>query len=167
MIWLTNDGNTLVFDVVLNTKKGKIFCICIKRNNDMDNETVIDTHPVSMMIQDAHAKSVHVVKEATTKAATYLGWELMKGGLKPCEAWSAGKENQNNLPKENYHVEYKVNSGRLFLDISTVKTPANRLNVYAPKWLMIVDERVKLMFSSFHERKDGIVEPTCEKFHKW
>jgi hypothetical protein len=26
------DGNTLVFDVVVNTNKAMLFCICIKRN---------------------------------------------------------------------------------------------------------------------------------------
>jgi hypothetical protein len=32
---------------------------------------------------------------------------------------------------------------------------------------MIVDEWTKLNFSSFHEKKDGIVESMCEIFHKW
>jgi hypothetical protein len=28
---------------------------------------------------------------------------------------------------------------------------------------MVLDERTEVKFSSFHEKKDGIVEPKCEK----
>jgi hypothetical protein len=64
-------------------------------------------------------------------------------------------------------VKSKVSGGCVFLDLSTVKAPVDGLKVYKPNFLMIVDARTKLKFSSFHEKKDGIVEPMCEKFHKW
>jgi hypothetical protein len=32
---------------------------------------------------------------------------------------------------------------------------------------VIVDERTGLKFSSFHQTKGGMVEPTCEKLHRW
>jgi hypothetical protein len=167
MMWLTKDVDTMVFDVVVNTNKGMLFLICIKRNNEMANATVSDPEPVSITIQEAHAKLGHGGEEKTRRAAQALGWEIKKGGLTPCEACADGKSKQKNIPKESDHVEYKVSGGCVFLDISTVKVYVNGPKVYTSNWLMIVDERTNLKLSSYHEKKDGIVEMTCEKFHKW
>ena len=32
---------------------------------------------------------------------------------------------------------------------------------------MMVDEIKGMKWSNFYETKDGMVEPTCEKFHEW
>jgi hypothetical protein len=77
--WLTKDDNTLVFDVAVNTNKGMLFYIVIKRNNEMANSIVSDPKPVLMTIQEARAKLGHGGEEATRKAANSLGWELKKG----------------------------------------------------------------------------------------
>jgi hypothetical protein len=151
----------------VNTTKGKLLCICIKQENEIANATVSGPKPVLMTIQEAHAKLGHVGEDVTRKAAKALGWELKKGGLKPCEACSVGKAKQKNITNESEHVESKISGGCVFLDISTVKAPLNGPKVYKPMWLMIMDERAKLKLSSFHEKKDGIVEPRCEQFHKW
>ena len=34
-------------------------------------------------------------------------------------------------------------------------------------WNVKVDERTGMKFSSFHQTKDGIAEPSLEKFNKW
>jgi hypothetical protein len=69
-----------------------MFCICIKRNNEMVNAAVSDPKAVSMPIQEARAKLRHGDEEEVTRKATKaLCWELNKGGLKPCAACADGK----------------------------------------------------------------------------
>jgi len=49
-----------------------------------------------------------------------------------------------------------------------VKPPGHlNVRVNKPHWRIIVDERTQLKVSNFFERKNGVVEPTCELFYKW
>ena len=34
-------------------------------------------------------------------------------------------------------------------------------------WYMIVDEMSKVKVSSFHQTKDGMIDPTCTQMSKW
>jgi hypothetical protein len=52
-MWLTKDGNTLVFDVGVNTNKGMLFCICIKRPIGT-GELIVN--PVNVEVQDGKAR---------------------------------------------------------------------------------------------------------------
>ena len=54
------------------------------------------------------------------------------------------------------------------MDIATVKKLVNLdVSVTKPNWCIIVDECTQLKFSNFFDRKNGMVEPTCEKINKW
>jgi hypothetical protein len=93
MMWLTKDGNTMVFDVAVNPNKGMLCCMCIKRKIKMANSTVSDPKPVSMTVQEARDNLGHGGEETTRKATKAFGWEHNKVGLKPCVA-CAGKEKE-------------------------------------------------------------------------
>ena len=34
-------------------------------------------------------------------------------------------------------------------------------------WRLIVDDFTDVLFSGYYDRKDGMVEPTCEQFNLW
>ena len=57
---------------------------------------------------------------------------------------------------------------RVYSDISTIKHQNEELPaVTKPNWHMLVDEATRLKISAFYESKNGMVKPTCEKFHCW
>jgi hypothetical protein len=39
--------------------------------------------------------------------------------------------------------------------------------VTKPNWHMLVDEAMRIKVSTFYDTKKGMVEPTCELFHRW
>ena len=88
--------------------------------------------------------------------------------MKPCKACADAKAKQKNLPTHGEHVPSKNSNERIFIDQATVKAPkALKVTVTKPNWRILVDERTQLKMSDFYETKDGMIEPTCEKFHKW
>jgi hypothetical protein len=48
--------------------------------------------------------------------AEELGWTLMRGNLKPCNAYATGKAKQKNVPQVSKHQVAKVNKTRVFLE---------------------------------------------------
>jgi hypothetical protein len=63
-------------------------------------------------------------------------------------------------------VPSSIVNERVYLDIAVIKSK-DEMVVTNPNWLIKVDEKTKLKFSSFHSSKKGMVEPTCEQFFKW
>ena len=60
-------------------------------------------------------------EDATRADAKALGWEITRGSMKPCEAFSVGKAKQNNVSKNNDHEPAKGNDEQIFINISSVK----------------------------------------------
>ena len=52
------------------------------------------------MIQQAHDKLGHDYEARVRKMAEYLGWDLVKGSLNPCEACAMAKAKQKNINKD-------------------------------------------------------------------
>jgi hypothetical protein len=61
----------------------------------------------------------------------------------------------------------KEGENRIFLDVATVKRTKEQPKASKSNWRVMVDGRIGLKFSEFHETKNGMVEPTCEQFQKW
>jgi Reverse transcriptase (RNA-dependent DNA polymerase) len=55
-----------------------------------------------------------------------------------------------------------VQSGRIHLDISSVRNHDYEDSTSKPYWQIIVDERTQMKFSDFFASKNGMVEPTCQ-----
>ena len=50
---------------------------------------------------------------------------------------------------------------RFYLDLSKITKPEELKSVGKSNWFMVVDEMSKLKFRTFHQTKNGMVEPTC------
>ena len=71
------------------------------------------------------------------------------------------------MPKKTKGKKATRPNERLFQDLATVKAPKSlNVTVTRPHWQLLVDERTNMKFSSHHETKDGMVEPTCVKMSK-
>jgi hypothetical protein len=88
-----------------------------------------------------------------------LGLELSRGSLAPCAACIAGKAKQKNVPKKSEHVPSKETTGRIYLDIATVKKIKDGPSVSKPHWRIVVDKKTNLKFSNLFQTKGGMVEP--------
>jgi hypothetical protein len=91
-IKLTKGNCSVVFNIVIDTPKGAIFALYLKRNTELASaatDVINKVHkraPVSMTIKQAHERFGHANKEATYKAASHLGIKITRGTLKVCEA---------------------------------------------------------------------------------
>ena len=170
-IWLTKEGKSpVVFDIVIETPRGAIFAMFLNRNTEVAGAAADfeRNRKSTMSIALAHERLGHANEEATRAAANHLGIKITRGTLKVCEACARAKAKQKNVPKYNATHELELAfPTRVFMDIATVKTPEGQPQVTKPNWHIIVDEATNMKFSHFYQTKSGMVEPTCELFHKW
>jgi hypothetical protein len=173
-IKLTKGNCSVVFNIVIDTPKGAIFAMYLKRNTELASvatDVINEVHeqaPISMTIKQACERFGHANKEATCKAASHLGIKITRGTLKVCEACPRAKAKQKNVNKYNVTHELALTfPKRVFIDIATVKSKEGQPAVTNPNWLIIVDEATKMKFSFFYATKNGMIQPTCELFNKW
>jgi hypothetical protein len=60
-----------------------------------------------------------------------------------------------------------VPGGRVYLDMSTVKSEKGEPKVTNPNWKIMVDESTNMKITHFFKAKNGMCEPTCELIKKW
>ena len=72
----------------------------------------------------AHGMFGHIGIDATSEACEYLGYELSRGTMKPCNSCREAKAKKEPIPKVSERLPNKVPNQLVFLDISTVKKPA-------------------------------------------
>jgi hypothetical protein len=164
-IWIEKGGKRVVFDLIIPTPKGMLFAMYMQRGSEIAGAGT--DVAVKLNVQQAHERLGHCGEDLTRKTAKLMGWELSPGGLEPCQACAAGKAKQKNVSKASPHEPAKASNERIFLDIATVKSPADGPKVTKPHWRIMVDEKTQLKFSDFYESKSGMVEPTCEQFQRW
>jgi hypothetical protein len=172
---LEKNKKKVVFDIVINTPKGMLFCMRIKRNiseiGAVKVDTVTKVKKKSESINKLHAKMGHINEESCRHTAKYLGIDLVRGSLKPCESCGVAKAKKKGVSKESAHEASNTPNGRVFLDLSKIRAPKKLQKkvqqVHKSNWRLIVDEYSELKFSGFYESKDKMVEPTCELFDRW
>ena len=73
------------------------------------------------------------------------------------------------MPQISDHNPATKSNERFFLDISTIKEPKGKKKVTITRmsWLIMVDKYISMKISSFNDTKDGMVDPTCERFDHW
>ena len=94
-----------------------------------------------------------------------LVWKLT-GKQESCEHCNLAKVKQKSVPKTSSYFSDTEPGERLFLDTSNIKKPEALKSMGKSNWLMIVDETTKFKFSSFHETKNKMINPTCTLIHK-
>jgi hypothetical protein len=164
-IWLTKGENKITFDIIIPTPEGMVSAMYFNRNEEIANVNVNGTGPtvvapVTMNIEQAHAKFGHSTEEDARKTAKELGITLTRGTLRPCEACTVAKAKQKNLIKKSTHISaIKKDERRIFIDISTVKKAQKGKDLARPNWYLMVDERTQMKFSKFYPKKNDMIEP--------
>ena len=162
-LWLTKDGKTIKFDIVVTTNKGLVFCAYLKRKVELSNAA---QDQVSLTVNQAHARLGHMNEDRTRLTAKTLGWTLKSEPMVVCNGCAEGKAKQKNVPQESTLIKATKENPRVYLDISTVKDPSGD-SLSKANWRIMVDERTGLKFTDFFERKSDMVEPTCQVLHSW
>jgi hypothetical protein len=167
-ITLKKDGAEVNFDIVIPTPKGAIFALYFKRHEgEINGVSTTLSSKTRMTIQQAHERLGHCHEDMVRKIAKTLDWEIVRGTLQPCAACAAAKAKQKNVIKESEHQPTTKPGERMFLDLASVKPRKDGPTTKKPNWRILVDEATQLKFSDFYDTKSGMVEPTCEKLHKW
>jgi len=158
-------SQTIKFDIVIKTRKGALYCAYIKRK--MAKETSCgNVLQEKISVAKAHALLGHANEEATRATAEHLGWSLSRGN-KPCQSCAEAKAKQRNVPQSTKGIKANKPNGRLYLDLAKLKAPNEEIKQSSkPNWCIVVDECTGMKFSSFHETKDAMVEPTCVLLNK-
>jgi hypothetical protein len=164
-IWLEKEGNKIVFDLMVPTPKGVVYCMYLNRHCEIANPTtdadetaapIVATTAKTLSIKQAHGKSAHSNEDDTRKMAKELGITISRGTLGPCDACTIAKAKQKNVPKISEHkAATKTDERRIFIDISSVKANKQGKKPTKPHWRIMVDERGTLKFSNFFETKNG------------
>jgi hypothetical protein len=175
--WVEKDGVKIVFDIRIDTQKGAVFCGYFKRNMPIgiDGAHTRTDYNVAMMsinqlmsVNQAHSKLGHLSETMTRQAVQALNWKLKPGTMHPCEDCAIGKARQKNVPKNlDEDPEEKVQAGRFFLDIASIKERDDLPTPTYKHWRVIVDDRTGYKSSDFYHYKNDMVQPTCQLFHKW
>ena len=142
---LQKNGQKLTFDIEIPTPKGMLFAIYMERHGEIAGLTA-DANVKKKTVQQAHDLLGHCNEDATRKAAKELGWELVPGGMKTCEACAAAKAKQKNVPKESEHRPANNSNERIFLDIATIKSAPDGPKVTKAHWLIMVDAKPDEVF---------------------
>jgi hypothetical protein len=163
------NGQLIVFDIVIPTKKGRIYAVCFKRQNEIaaihangDKEKILPT----MSVNQAHAKFGHCSEALTRTTAQQLSIRLLRGIFRPCTACGMGKAKQKNVPRSVESGEPGVGE-RMHGDICTIKKKEDNKAYVRPNWSMLIDAATGMKFSSFWNNKSDFIEYTCEQMHGW
>jgi len=156
---ISKDNVKIIFDIVIKTQRGQLFCVNIQRDNEVSTATL------DVSKDKAHKLLGHSNEESTIKSAKHLGWKLM-GTMSKCNSCMVAKAKQKSVPQVSEHVPAKQPGNRFYLDLSKIKKPDALKTMGKSNWLMIVDELSKLKFSSFRQTKNNMIEPMCVLINK-
>ena len=173
-LWIEKDGTQIVFDIKIKTPKGAIYCMYFKR--EIAVSTLDSKHGKSVSEQLGHDIMGHMNTPKARESLNYLGYEIIKGSMKPCVSCAEAKAKQRGFPMQVVHhskpmdnISIPKKAGEeIGIDLSTIKAPKDsEILVSKPNWRMIADKRTGIKFSGFYETKNGMVEPTCQLIDKW
>ena len=110
-IKLRKDNVEIVFDIVIKTNKGVLFCTRLDRINyeNMEigsaaiNRLRNDEGVMKMNINKAHQLFGHMDERKTRDIAAQLDIEVTRGSFQPCESCAKAKAKQKNVPKKSEH----------------------------------------------------------------
>ena len=91
---MEKSGEKIVFDIVISTPKGAIYCAYLKRKNVKVASASKANKLISVNL--AHQIFGHGDETSTRKTAKTLGFELNRGTVKPCVSCTAAKAKQKN-----------------------------------------------------------------------
>ncbi len=167
----------IVFDLVIRTKNGALFCAKFTRNickSEMANSVTQTVESVSKIakkilkvnIKRAHKCFGHMNEIATCKTAAQLGMELSRAGYATCESCAIGEAQQRNVPKESSGEKATTFNGRVGQDLSKIKVPEGLdVTINKPNWHIMVDQLSGFKRSNFFVTKNEIINYMCQIMH--
>jgi len=96
-----------------------------------------------------------------------LGVTVKPGVMGVCWACTVAKAKQKNVVQFSMHQRSVVPGERVFVDISSIKTPKDVPAIPRANWRIVVDECTNFKVSHFFQRKDQMAEATCELLKQW
>jgi hypothetical protein len=127
------DGIEINFDIIIPTKRGRVYATYFKRVNERAavhaDGTKMVVPPQKLTINEVHAKFGHCSEALACRTAKALGVPLKDGPFKPCAACGMGKAKQRNVSKSVESSNPAVGE-RIHADISTIriKVDANTMS---------------------------------------
>ena len=166
-----------MFDIKIKTPKGAIFVAYFKRDLiGLDEVVAVVADKTKEIKADiVHGLVGHINNVNGHKIMQHLGFKIARKVITPCGACVDAKSKQSALPSQMKTVQIEVRprnstetvNGKIYLDISSVKVPKlMNVNITKPHWLMMVDEKTDMKWSTFYAKKSDIIEPMCERFNK-
>ena len=172
-IWLTKDEKKIVFDILINTKKGVVFAAFIRREIGASGIAESSTSILlNKSYTDAHDALAHIGEADTRKIVTYLKNWNVTGVAGKCKSCEVAKAKQKALQQVAVSEPLKEGERRVHLDLCLVKArpleqgkPAPLLP--QPNWSLVVDEATLYKNTQFFATKKEIEEANCVLFKKW
>lgn len=97
LLEITKGENKLVFDIRVQTPRGVLFALYLKRDVTDKYCSAVTDAGIVMLVAEAHAKLGHVGIECTRKTAKALKWTLMRRGWTACPGCALAKAKQEKL----------------------------------------------------------------------
>ena len=163
-IALTKEGLSIVFDILVPTTTGRLYCLKFQRYNQEVMHIGVKQPEVTTTINTLHAKLGHMHETATKKVAAALGLEIIPKTMAICEACAKAKAQQKTYSKLEDNVPQQtleLGERRIYLDIAQLKRPTGASSISKSYWRIMVDEATQLKFTAFFNTKDGMINATC------
>ena len=143
----------------------------LKQENNNEDKTGKETEEkiTKVNINQAHCLLGHSNENATRESAKRLGWIITKGPLNICKHCAIGKAKQRNTKKKTTPVIALRPGERISLDVMSVKRPLTKPGKTPVPFIVnknvrvMVDQYSSLGFSDWYEKKDHMIETTCEQ----
>ena len=92
--------------------------------------------------------------------------DYYQGNLETLQKLCKRQSKTENIKTKEPNEKAKEVNGRVYLDLSRLITPQAEENKQPrrPNWRLIVDEKTGYKESKFHESKNGMIEPVCQRF---
>jgi hypothetical protein len=160
-IKLQKGGNSLLFNIIINTPKGALYVGKFSRKGGDEMMGGTAHKAPTYNINKAHKFLGHNNKNDRRQMASQLGWTITKGSLGICESCANAKAKQKNVPTVSTGEKATVINGRWFHDDSTLKVHKGETGT-SKIWDLTVDELTGLPFTEVYNRKNEFIENMCQ-----
>ena len=164
------DGREFMFDIIVHTSKGLLFCTYLKPVHTPEISMANITGKQSeVSVGRAHQMFGHMGEDATRKTAAQNGYRITRGGLGVCEPCSISKARRKNLPVgTNLPAKASKEKDRAYVDSATLRRKdKNGKPLAVWVWCLIVFETTGFMLSAMLRKKNQMAGYLCQKFHQF
>ena len=78
--------------------------------------------------RSAHGTFSHINNDSVDESSIYLGYEILRGAMNPCNSCRESKAKKEHIPKISERKPSLMPNQLMFLDLATVKKPRKMHN---------------------------------------